>query len=213
MERLKITAISLSITVLTFMFGPLVLSALFYYAYTYCDDRPDEKYENKGISSLYIFGFVVFPFILFFIFKFLGVLGYVFEYVRGVFYLKIFGFYDFYYSGGDDYFDSLAIVSLAHLVSIFSVFLLSIYMAKYRNVKNMGLSKIVNTNFDISYGKRLYVIVVFFIVLLVLILVYYFAFSDINVNEIKFYKDGFFSVIFFPIYMLVSLMYIVVVRV
>ena len=60
MERLKIALISLTITILTFMFGPLVLSALIYYGYTYFGDRLKKETKINSIPRLYAYVFFLF---------------------------------------------------------------------------------------------------------------------------------------------------------
>ena len=213
MERLKITAISLSITVLTFMFGPLVLSALLYYAYTYCEDRPEAEFEIKPISSLYVYAFIALPFFFLYISKQLGVQNNVIEVLKYIFSFKLIGFYGFDLSvKNNKYIDNISIVFISHVLSIFTVYLFLNKVAKYRSEKHMGFDRFLKPNENIkngsmSDGKIIYGRVVFFLLLSVLVSVYYFAFPDKKIDESVFYKDGVFNVIFFPVYVFLNLIY------
>lgn len=212
MERLKITLISLTITILTFMFGPLVLSALIYYGYTYCEDRPEKKFEIKPIPSLYFYAFVALPFIIFYISKQLGIQNNIIEILKYIFNLKLIELYGFDYSIKDnDYLDKLILFSTAHILSIFTVFLFSIHIAKYRNEQYMGLNRIfmpkknIKIKKNITSERKLYACTVLFLTLCVFVVVYYFALPGKEIVESRFYREGLLNIIFFPGYIYINL--------
>lgn len=213
MERLKITLISLTITILTFMFGPLVLSALLYYAYTYCDNRPKKETELKPVSSLYGPPFFALPFIIFYLSKQFDFQEELFEILRFVFSFKVIEMYNF--SCSEICFDNLFLFSIAHVVSTFTVSIFSFYMAKYRKKMNMGLPSYNENSVDekrLTEGKKVIGVLFFFFVLLGLVVIYYFSFKDTVVSESKFYREGLLNVVFFPGYIIFNVVFFSVLK-
>ena len=213
MERLKITLISLTITILTFMFGPLVLSALIYYGYTYCGDRLKKETKINSIPSLYAYAFFALPFIIFYSSKQLGFQKEIFEVLRFIFRFKIIEMYDF--NLDERYFDKLVLFSISHLFSVLTVFIFSFCFTEIMIKADVELSrnnKKSMTEKEITEGGRIFGIVFFFFILFGLVAVYYFYFPSTAIVDSKLYRGGVFSVIFFPFYIFMNVVFLSVVK-
>ncbi|MBJ7549214.1 hypothetical protein [Marinomonas ostreistagni] len=203
MERLKITLISLTITILTFMFGPLVLSALLYYAYTYCDDRPDKGFKMDGIYIL-LFISCLAPYVIALVAEQTYTQRDLYDFLRFVFSFKVVGFYEFNYDL--KYVIYLIQSSTAHLLSLLFVLFFSIHVAKFRKEKYLGL----RGGYNIKESEKKRTRIFCFLLLCLFLYFYYLFLPDSDISGVSFRVFGrlaFFHYFFFPLYIHISSLY------
>ena len=205
MERLKITLISLTITILTFMFGPLVLSALLYYAYTYCDDRPDKGFEMNGIYIFLFFISCLAPYVVALVAEQTYTQRDLYDFLRFIFGFKVIDFYKFNYDL--EYVVYLIQGSVAHLFSLLFVLFFSIHVARFRKEKYLGLIGVFG---NIKEIEKKCARIFCFILLCLFLFLYYFSFPYSDVSDISFRtlgKVAFFHYFFFPLYVYINSLY------
>ena len=205
MERLKIALLSLTITILTFMFGPLVLSALLCYAYIYCDDRPKVNDKIKKVTRIHLYFFCTLPFIFLYFFKYFGVHEDVFEVFDYIFLLKVVKFYDFGFDAS--YSDSLMAFYVSHFFTNFFVFVFSFYCFKNRDKRFMGLSN-QGFNIKIKIEKKLFFIVFFGFLFVSIFFMSYFSYLGESIYDIGFYKGVLWNVLCYPGYVIFNVFFI-----
>ena len=113
------------------------------------------------------------------------------------------------------YFDKLVLFSIAHLFSIVAVFIFSFYFTKIMieaDVELLRSNKKMMAEKEIKEGNRVFGIVFFFFILFGLVAMYYFYFPSTAIVDSKLYRGGVFSVVFFPFYIIVNVVFFSVVK-